>query len=825
MTVATLGIELAGIPGFDRGAAALEKFTAASRKAEMASAGLTAKADAAAARVGQVFKADTHAARFAQMIDKSSRSLSGFEGVAARAGAEAAYLAKQMEQVSGRDIRNNDIQEFGREMDQLRAKFNPLFAASKAYEGELDEINRAHKLGAISAMEKGAAIMRLDARYEAAARAANRLSAANRSMASSFHTTNLMFQAQDIAMMSMMGQAPLAVALQQGMQVGGIFHQIGNGRQVVQALGGALTGLLSPINLVTIGTIALGAAGVQAFMSWVSSMGPVERSMEDHQKWLGEILKGYDDINKAVNDYLDTATRMPATLLRIDLGEQMTQVRAQLDSLRSGIEEFGLSYGSALPFGPFQQFNQDIEILRQLRDEYVAGTSDAETFAGSLRSITSNNNVSPFVRELAQNLYDMVRDAADAEAQLGSLEIAMDRAGQAAQLAAQRTQMLNATFAMLGNGAGQHGGLQNVMDEGVAALDSLRRMVPEIRSTKEIAGDLVQTVLDTLPTGAARQEAEALFNTIIENEAILTARREANRAAGRQERDPYGDLTRGAMEFIAAQQLEQQALGMTAEAANRLRYEQDLLNKAANDNIALTPAMRNELAGLAAQMATTEAQTKMLTQAANDNAALWGSVQDGVSGILKTWARGGDILDTIKNKLLDIADMLIDMAVRNLFMGAFGGGGMGGGGGGLLGGMIIPGILHSGGVAGASGYGHDRAFPSALWDGAPRYHNGTMGAGLGPNEIPAILERGEIVLPANTNVARQRVHIDVSISVDESGNIIPLVRQVSGEEADIRVAQSAPVIAGAARAGAAKDAPGAVARYQKQRGGSDYRTM
>jgi len=792
----------------------LEKLVPAATKAEKAVEGLN--------RTSR----DTAAAAYAKTIDSASKSLRGFDAVAAKAAQQAAYVADQMSTITMHDLRSDDIAAYGRELDQLRAKFNPLFAASKQYEMSLDEINYAHRVGAISAQEQSAAIARLDAQYEAAARAANTLSTANRSMAGSFHTTNLMFQAQDIAMMSMMGQAPLAVALQQGMQVGGIFHQIGNGRQVVQALGGALTGLLNPINLVTIGVIALGAAGVQAFMSWVSSMGPVERSMEDHQKWLGEILKGYDDINKAVNDYLDTATRMPASLLRIDIGEEMTAVQTRLDDLRTGIENFGLAYGSALPFGPFQQFNQDIQILQQLRDEYVGGATDAEAFARSLRSIMSNNGVSPFVRELAQNLYDMVRDAADAEAQLGSLEIAMDRAGQAAQLAAQRTQMLNDTFALLGNGAGQHGGLQNVMDEGVAALDSLRRMVPEIRSTKEIAGDLVQTVLDTLPTGAARQEAEALFNTIIENEAILTARREANRSAARggRDRDPYGDLTRGAHEFIAAQHIEQQALGMTAEAAARLRYEQGLLNKAANDNIALTPAMRNELAGLATQMAATEAQTKMLTQAANDNAALWSSVQDGVSGVLKTWARGGDILDTIKNKLFDIADMLIDMAVRNLFMGAFGGMG-GGGGGGLLGGLIIPGILHSGGVAGSAGYAHDRAFPSSLWNGAPRYHNGTMGAGLGPNEIPVVLERGEIVLPANTNVARQRVQIDVSISVDESGNIVPLVRQVSGEEADIRVAQAAPAIAGAARAGAAKDAPGAVVRYQQQRGGSDYRTM
>jgi hypothetical protein len=31
------------------------------------------------------------------------------------------------------------------------------------------------------------------------------------------------------------------------------------------------------------------------------------------------------------------------------------------------------------------------------------------------------------------------------------------------------------------------------------------------------------------------------------------------------------------------------------------------------------------------------------------------------------------------------------------------------------------------------------------------------------------------------------VQIEVSISVDEGGNIVPLVRQVAGEEADIRV--------------------------------------
>lgn len=41
-------------------------------------------------------------------------------------------------------------QAMAKEMDQLRAKFDPLFAASKRYEASFEELNRAHKVGALS---------------------------------------------------------------------------------------------------------------------------------------------------------------------------------------------------------------------------------------------------------------------------------------------------------------------------------------------------------------------------------------------------------------------------------------------------------------------------------------------------------------------------------------------------------------------------------------------------------------------------------------------------------------------------------------------------
>lgn len=734
MDFATLGVSIKR-DGTVEAVNDLERLVPAATKAE--------KAVVALNRVSR----DTAAMAFAKSIDSAGRSLSGFDAIAAKAAQQAGYVTDQMSRITMRDLRADDIAAYGREMDQLRAKFNPLFAASKQYETSLDEINRAHMLGAISAQEQGAAIMRLDAQYELAAQAANKLGAANKSMAGSFHTTNLMFQAQDIAMMSMMGQAPLAVALQQGMQVGGIFHQIGNGKQVIQALGGALAGLMSPINLVTIGVIAIGAASVQAFMSWVSSMGPVERSMEDHQKWLGEILKGYDDINKAVNEYIDTANRMPATLLRIDLGEQMTQTRAQLDSLRSGIETFGLEYRSFLPFSPFQQFNEDMDILKLLRDQYIGGATDAETFAGSLRSIISNNGVSPFVRELAQSLYDMVRDAADAETQLGSIEIAMDRAGQAAQLAAQRTQLLNDTFAMLGNGAGQHGGLQNILDGGTESLEALRKMVPEIRSSQEIAGDHLAKVLGSLPTQQAREEAQALVDLIAKNEGILTARREANRAAGRKERDPYADLTRGAREYITAQQLEQHALGMTAEAASRMRYEQDLLNKAANDNIALTPKMREEIGGLAQAMAVAEEATRRLTEIYTFGkdvfTGFFGDLKSGITEGKSLWESLGN---AATNALDKIADKALSMAANGIFDMIFGAV-MGGIGGGFGMGSGMPGMSS---ITGSSG----GFFPG--FDGGGYTGSGARAGGLdGKGGFMAMLHPQETIIDHTRRSANQ----------------------------------------------------------------------
>lgn len=69
-------------------------------------------------------------------------------------------------------------------------------------------------------------------------------------------------------------------------------------------------------------------------------------------------------------------------------------------------------------------------------------------------------------------------------------------------------------------------------------------------------------------------------------------------------------------------------------------------------------------------------------------------------------------------------------------------GGGGGSGAGGVGGLIA-GLFHSGGVAGSSN--RPRAVSPGWFQSAVRYHSGGL-AGLAPDEVPAILQRGEEIL-------------------------------------------------------------------------------
>ncbi|MEQ1955313.1 phage tail length tape measure family protein [Mesorhizobium yinganensis] len=209
-----------------------------------------------------------------------------------------------------------------------------------------------------------------------------------------------------------------------------------------------------------------------------------------------------------------------------------------------------------------------------------------------------------------------------------------------------------------------------------------------------------------------------------------------------------------------------------------------------------TDALQNLTQQSAEAKAATDAQTAAVAaqKQAYDNLGQIGTTA--LNGIATALADGKIEGEEVLQIIMQIVQQLLTMpragGAGGLFGGLFGGGGTGSGlnffppapaapgAGGLLGGLLIPGILHDGGVVGKDGYGHNRAVSASAFAGARRFHKGLL-----PDEFPAILQRGEIVVPKGgyRGGAGQDVHVTVGVSADNNGNLQPFVESVSQKQA------------------------------------------
>jgi hypothetical protein len=111
------------------------------------------------------------------------------------------------------------------------------------------------------------------------------------------HTANVFAQLNDIGMMMAAGQNPLQLALQQGTQLNQVWGQMGGRIGAVGAvLRGAFMSLLNPLNLVTIGVIAGGAA----LMNYFTSAGSGAKTFKEN---LDELESAIGNLNDVTNMY------------------------------------------------------------------------------------------------------------------------------------------------------------------------------------------------------------------------------------------------------------------------------------------------------------------------------------------------------------------------------------------------------------------------------------------------------------------------------------------------------------------------------------------
>lgn len=302
-------------------------------------------------------------------------------------------------------------------------------------------------------------------------------------------------------------------------------------------------------------------------------------------------------------------------------------------------------------------------------------------------------------------------------------------------------------------------------DFGLSAFaEDARAAADSARETATALGELAGAPLASI---AALREAMAGANTEIDNAAGATERLdEAFAAIGGAGGDAAGDGEGSA--------------GSAARAAEASRAAGEAAATAATQAATGWAAVREELSRYASEaMDWGKGLGSALTSA-------FRSAEDAIA----SFVTGGKIdFKALADSIL--AD-ITRIAVRSTILGPLANA-LGGGGGGLLGGLfgggggLLAGIFHQGGVAG--GPAQQRLVPALAFAGAPRFHDGGL-AGLRADEVPAILQRGEMVLSraqlAAIGAARETrppVNVVMNISTPDAGSFRYAQGQIAADAA------------------------------------------
>ncbi len=373
------------------------------------------------------------------------------------------------------------------------------------------------------------------------------------------------------------------------------------------------------------------------------------------------------------------------------------------------------------------------------------------------------------------------------------------------------------------------------LEAATRAAQSNKKVVDDLQKQISNMGNARQTFIDQAvgrlsdEAGAAqRAQAEKLAAQLFDSQAFKEAQKvvedlnsQLNTLTDERSKFISGAVSRLSDNATAGQRAEVEKLaaalydqGKAQERLNKLKQEGEQITNAtrtATESYAAEIAKLKELldAGAISQevynRAVADAEKKQLAARTDAQAgairafnAYRESGQDAASSVEKAFTEamgatedaivnlvtsGGASLqslgDLANSIVAEITRMAVKQAITGPLFNAIGGSMGGGGGGGFLD-SIFSMIFHEGGVVG-SGIAKGRSVPAHVFIGAPRYHSGGI-AGLKPGEIPAILERGETILPKNQKMGGGSTVI-MNISTPDANSFRSSQAQIAADAA------------------------------------------
>ena len=601
MTTANLGFAIDSSPA-KRAVVDLDALEAAAASTEAKVVSLGRRSKAAFAEVG------AGATGFAAQL----------QSAAARAETLSDRLNRAMniKKTFGGDERGRDIEEYGRRLDALRARYNPLYAQIQQYKSALAEIRQAHSFGAISVDEMTNAIQReRRAALDSIAALKNRKAALS-SMeggGQKFQTANIGAQLQDIGVTAFGGMSPLSIALQQGTQLSAILSTMD---KPVLGLADAFRAVLNPLSLVTIGVVAAGAAAIQYFANTSSGTKTSEELLKRHEENIRRIGPAYEEALKAKNKYfltnpdvaaadsadvekrklenlkkaaLDAYSDITTSMVGNIFGSRGSADMFRFDAAKTALQEFKKSIDDGKP--AVDAFTASIAELEktgalsakaatELRDKLSEARSQLETMAdvkpfdatlfGFQQMQSAIDKVNP--QDLAGRIGELESKLGDLRARMQAGKVSTEELDRTIRNLAAANPDLSAIIAEIGR-------VGKAALDTKANIDALNGVATTPKTGRVSTPDARDASLNFEMRWGEQKDDDSLVGKLKKQSEELERIAKKRDKVGQADRNAYRDLLKSAQDRIDQMKLEEQLVGKTGIAAEALRFELDLLQK------------------------------------------------------------------------------------------------------------------------------------------------------------------------------------------------------------------------------------------------------
>lgn len=588
----------------------------------------------------------------------------------------------------GIEVDSSPAAKGARDLDQLT---NAAKRAQAAAEG----VSGATKNAGAAASSASRGISSSTAALGAEAAAASKATAAMRAhavaansnvkAASNLNTANIAAQFQDIAVSAQMGMGAMQIGLQQGTQLAAVISTM---ERPLHGLAAAFASVFSPISLAVISLTALAAAGLQ---------------LVDWAKLGSKVLRMLAEAIQPIAPYAVAA----AAGLALLYGPAMVAGVVQLIALMARLAATATVAAAAMAAA-----NPAAALVLGM----VAAVAAANIFRDELTQIfgidivgvakTAANYILNSFTAAYEDLKFIWGNFGDimGAAVVGGVNLAIDGINKLISGAgASIDWLIDKINAIPGVDVAKVGSslqldrLANPAADRLAKSNAAHKSSIEDIMSRDTLGDFGAGIAKGASAATAKLKELAAGLTEVD--------KKKKKSRGKTDGEKFEDIVQDADAKIASLRAEAAGLGLSAEAAAKLRYEQELLNRATQAGLTLDPAQISVLKEKAAAMASLEVETSKLRDAYDfAKGTFQGFFQDIRSGIADGKGLWSSLADAALNALDRISQKLVDMATDQLFASLWGNlaGVIGGGGGGFMsiggtGGLFANGAAFAGG--------------------------------------------------------------------------------------------------------------------------------